>query len=398
MGGSDNSDNGLRATPVQPNPPQLPPAPKAPWMEMLPTSLGEDWCSLLGDLGLVGISGRGTSEGGVAGAVTSEDAAPAKASDCDVVVGGQSFKAHRAVLAAAVPSLRPTLGMQARVDPGEDTSASVNAVSGAFDLNGNGGNDRVKLVVEDRVITTTALSGTTISTTSTNTTAATFSHVLLFIYSGDPQIPRTSTEEHIAAAGKFFLDKPLDEYLMADVEFKVQGRRFLAHRAFLTSRSAVFSTMLCGQFNNEGVVDIAECSAESFRCLLEYLYTDHTDIQSNDMCELLALGIRYEVPRLVALCELYLSMALAEQTKDTITKADVDVLDLLVWSQEMGAHQLTKFLKHFVCTNYQPLMQRYGEEGFATLGEELHAYVEANQVTREAERRCVPLSRNQFLS
>ena len=151
MGGSDNSDNGLRATPVQPNPPQLPPAPKAPWMEMLPTSLGEDWCSLLGDLGLVGISGRGTSEGGVAGAVTSEDAAPAKASDCDVVVGGQSFKAHRAVLAAAVPSLRPTLGMQARVDPGEDTSASVNAVSGAFDLNGNGGNDRVKLVVEDRV-------------------------------------------------------------------------------------------------------------------------------------------------------------------------------------------------------------------------------------------------------
>ena len=216
--------------------------------------------------------------------------------------------------------------------------------------------------------------------------------------------PCRTTRNHLNSsqlplqAGKLFLDKPLDEYRMADVEFKVQGRRFLAHRAFLTSRSAVFSTMLCGQFNNEGVVDIAECSAESVRCLLEYLYTDHTNIQSNDMCELLALGIRYEVPRLVALCELYLSMALAEQTKDTITKADVDVLDLLVWSQEMGAHQLTKFLKHFVCTNYQPLMQRYGEEGFTTLGEELHAYVEANQVTREAERRCVPLSRNQFLS
>ena len=199
MGGSDNSDNGLRATPVQPNPPQLPPAPKAPWMEMLPTSLGEDWCSLLGDLGLVSISGRGTSEGGGAGAVASEDAPLAKASDCDVVVGCQSFKAHRAVLAAAVPSLRPTLGMQARVDPGEDASASVNSVSGAFDLNGNGGNDRVKLVVADRVSTTTALSGTTISTTSTNATAATFSHVLLFVYSGDPQMPSTSTEEHIAA-------------------------------------------------------------------------------------------------------------------------------------------------------------------------------------------------------
>ena len=114
-------------------------------------------------------------------------------------------------------------------------------------------------------------------------------------------------------AGKLFLDKTLDEYGMADIEFEVQGRRFLAHRAFLTSRSTVFSTMLCGRFNNAGVVDIADCSAESFRCLLEYLYTDHTDIQSNDMCELLALGTRYEVPRLVGLCELYLSIALAEQ-------------------------------------------------------------------------------------
>lgn len=54
----------------------------------------------------------------------------------------------------------------------------------------------------------------------------------------------------------------------------------------------------------------------------------------------------------------------------------------------MGAHQLTAFLKHFVCTNYQPLMQRYGEDGFATLGQELRAYVEANQVTRGYRHSC----------
>ena len=169
---------------------------------MLPTSLGEDWRSLMGDLTMAGMAGGDAGAEGATGAVASEDAAPAKASDCDVVVGGQIFKAHRAVLASTVPALRPTLGMKGRVDAGTDAGASVEAVSGAFNLNRNRGSDGVKLVVADSISTTTALNGTTISTTSTKITASTFGHVLSFVYSGDPRIPSTSTEEHVAAVSE----------------------------------------------------------------------------------------------------------------------------------------------------------------------------------------------------
>merc|ERR1711977_561875 len=74
-----------------------------------------------------------------------------------------------------------------------------------------------------------------------------------------------------------------------------------------------------------------------------------------------------------------MGIALSEQTKDSIVEADVDILELLKFAQDMQAARLVKFLKHFVCTNYQPLIRRHGEEGFSALGEELSAYVTENQ-------------------
>lgn len=426
-------------SPAKAGPPALPPAPKAPNMEMMGTQLGADWQSLLGNMS----GGQG-------------DGTPSRASDLTLMVDGESFPVHSAILGAAVPALRPVLSVEKTMaedfntssgfSPNSSPKSSLNsspnstaslsvasAVADAFSMDKGAG----KLTVASTITTKSAVSSTSVSATTTAITARTFGQLLCFVYGGDPQLPTSPSADEVTAlrdlaramgldelvswcdnlgagqvedgfamsnllnpsiatfvadrsgreAGRLFLDRHQENGL-ADVEFEVRGRHFLAHRAFLCSRSPVFSTMLCGGFA-EGTaagaggglvqVQVEDCSAESFRCLLEYIYTDHTDVESADMCELLAMASRYEVPRLVGLCELHLSIAIAEQTKDTIIDAEVDILDLLKWAEEMEATRLVLFLRHFVCTNYGPLMSRYGQEGFDALSDELKEHIALHQ-------------------
>jgi hypothetical protein len=47
-------------------------------------------------------------------------------------------------------------------------------------------------------------------------------------------------------------------------------------------------------------------------------------------------------------------------TKDEITKANIDVIELLLAAQQHNAQQLAKFCLHFIATNYGPMKQRPG--------------------------------------
>ena len=175
-------------------------------MYMPSTSLGDDWLRLLGDM-----SGGDGATGAGAGGATGEAAAPAIAPDLNVLVDGRLFPAHRTVLAAAVPALRPVLGIGGGEEEEEKgasgTAASVrDAVAAAFHLrpppascsDGEAGGVPT-LVVGDKITLVTELTPTTSTTTTTAITASAFQHVLMYAYSGDPRLPKTASPEDIAA-------------------------------------------------------------------------------------------------------------------------------------------------------------------------------------------------------
>lgn len=65
---------------------------------------------------------------------------------------------------------------------------------------------------------------------------------------------------------------------------------------------------------------------EAFLAFLEYLYTDHAPIEEGDSVGILELSNRYVMPRLMSLCELYISKEVERVTAASIAQADVDVI------------------------------------------------------------------------
>jgi hypothetical protein len=56
------------------------------------------------------------------------------------------------------------------------------------------------------------------------------------------------------------------------------------------------------------------------------LYTDHSPIEEGDSLGILELSNKYVLPRLMALCELYISKKVEKATVRSIADADVDVV------------------------------------------------------------------------
>eukprot|EP01087_Luapelamoeba_hula_P022770 TRINITY_DN8241_c0_g1_i1.p1 TRINITY_DN8241_c0_g1~~TRINITY_DN8241_c0_g1_i1.p1 ORF type:complete len:756 (+),score=147.38 TRINITY_DN8241_c0_g1_i1:39-2306(+) len=160
-----------------------------------------------------------------------------------------------------------------------------------------------------------------------------------------------------------FFDKPL----FSDVTFVIEGeegqrpRRVHAHKAILHARCSVLATMFSSHFSegklSEGT--ISDSSAECFLPFLEYVYTDHAPIaESGDSVGIMILANKYGLPRLVTLCELYISKEIEAATRQDIVKADIDVVGLLLTSQAHNADQLSQFCLHFLSSNYQPMSKR----------------------------------------
>ena len=178
---------------------------------------------------------------------------------------------------------------------------------------------------------------------------------------------------------KLFFNKSL----LSDVSFKVEEGSIKAHKALVTSRCDVISTMFNGRFaeSSHKEITIGDTSLPALLAYLEYLYTDHSPIESSDAVGILELANRFGTPRLVALCELYISKMVEKATAISVDKADIDVIGLLQFAQKCGANQLAAFCLHFISVNYGPMSKR---SEWANLEGENLKYVE--------EHRWPPLS------
>ena len=69
---------------------------------------------------------------------------------------------------------------------------------------------------------------------------------------------------------------------------------------------------------------------KTFLVFLEYLYTDHAPLEEENALEVLALANQYAVPRLMAMCELFISEEVERLMADNIDQEDLDVIGMLI--------------------------------------------------------------------
>ena len=77
-------------------------------------------------------------------------------------------------------------------------------------------------------------------------------------------------------------------------------------------------------------ITIPEIGLDTFLAFLEYLYTDHSPIEDSDSLGILELANQYVMPRLTALCELYISKHVERATSNSIAQADVDIIGNII--------------------------------------------------------------------
>ncbi|XP_046584569.1 rho-related protein racA-like isoform X1 [Haliotis rubra] len=254
---------------------------------------------------------------------------------------------------------------------------------------------------------------------SADITAAIFTHVLEFLYTGTPRLPDDVSEQRLedltrvaeifklphlvticrnVLNGEAFLNHRITTFLnhetasnmkelyfnqpeAADVVFDIGGREVYAHKVVLTSRCDVMAAMFGGAFieaqqSGRCKVNIPNTTCECFLALLEYLYTDHAPIEGGDAVGILVLADEYCQPRLLNMCELYITKEVDRSCTKNIKKSKIDVIGLLLTSQLHNASQLSKWCLHFISTNYIAFSKR---PEFVMLKGDNRVHVEENR-------------------
>ncbi|KAJ8306845.1 hypothetical protein KUTeg_014929 [Tegillarca granosa] len=345
-------------------PPVMPPAGKAPWIEVETSVFANDWTKMLQE---------------------------PKYPDVTFIVQGQiNLSAHKIILCSASKFFnRNQLKQIESLENFSQEDLNSGRVEGISTVTESGNNKKTSLVT---------------ITLSADIKAKTFARVLQFLYSGIPQLPEDrdaeETEEEIQdlirvakifkmpqlrticenyLTDQEFLNPSIGTYLndetgkrmkelffnnpdLADVIFHVEGNELYGHRAVLCARSDVMAAMFSGCFSESKTdvteLKIPETTAECFLALLEYLYTDHAPIEESDSVGILILADEYCQPRLVNLCELYITKEVDRSVAKNIEKSEIDVIGLLLTTQMYNAKQLANWCLFFISSNYIAFQRR----------------------------------------
>lgn len=96
--------------------------------------------------------------------------------------------------------------------------------------------------------------------------------------------------------------------LHSDITFVVEGRKIHAHK-ILCMRCAFFNNMLTGEYmeSREAEIEIAELTYDTFSSLIEFLYSDHCEVNRSNGMELFQAADRFGIDRLKKVCECVLA-------------------------------------------------------------------------------------------
>jgi protein-L-isoaspartate(D-aspartate) O-methyltransferase len=99
----------------------------------------------------------------------------------------------------------------------------------------------------------------------------------------------------------------MEKETFSDVKFSVEDKIIPGHKFVLVAHSEHFRKMFAGSYkeSQDGVIKIYDCTTEVFDEILDFLYTGNVNITEENCFGILEQGNFFQLPRLIALCELF---------------------------------------------------------------------------------------------
>lgn len=187
----------------------------------------------------------------------------------------------------------------------------------------------------------------------------------------NPSIGTFLSDQSGAVVREDFLAQPL----LSDASVKLpDGECVPLHQCFVKTRSAEFRRLLAA--GSEVILKEESMTRQNVLAVLDMLYSDHAPVADCDVMSLLRCANKLGVPRLVSLCELYMSKAIERAVEQSIEKSKLDIVGVLNTAQENNADQLVAFCLQFIATNFRPMQKR---KEWANLSEANVRYLTENQ-------------------
>ncbi|EDO36553.1 predicted protein [Nematostella vectensis] len=341
-----------------PQPPIMPPAGQAPWIEVMTSTFADDWKKMV---------------------LGNDDSADVKFTFSG---NAPTLHAHQTILSAASPIFRELFLGSKKVNA---VPRKYQAIFSDISWSIAGNNfDSGKAKNSTELVEFQLCS---------DISCESFEKILQFLYTGLPgfseiedsdfvlDVKKTAAKFHLSwleqvCENKFgedvYLNPSIGTYLndetgaklkslffnksqLCDFRFRVDGQVVFAHKVVLMARCDVMAAMLGGRFKEgktENETPILDASLAAFLAVLEYIYTDHAPLETVDPLEVLVLADRFGLPRLVTLCELYITKRVDRMIQKKVADSTSDVINLLNMAQVYNADQLAQWCRHFIASNY----------------------------------------------
>eukprot|EP00732_Lithocolla_globosa_P001181 Lithocolla_globosa_v1_NODE_547_length_3768_cov_31.937248.p1 type:complete len:724 gc:universal NODE_547_length_3768_cov_31.937248:1499-3670(+) len=120
-------------------------------------------------------------------------------------------------------------------------------------------------------------------------------------------------------------------------------------------------------------IPIPNVTLRVFLAVLEYVYTSHGPLYNMDVLE---IASRFDLVRLMNLCELHVSKDIEAACTVGIERSEIDVISIFHRAKKANAKQLVTFCLQFISTNFGPFRAR---KEWSLLTKEEVAYFEEHQ-------------------
>lgn len=145
--------------------------------------------------------------------------------------------------------------------------------------------------------------------------------------------------------------KFVNNYELSDIQFRVEGRIYYAHKLVLITSSSKFRSMLNSKFceGSPPVLQINDIRYEIFDTVMKYLYKGSTDelcIDSSDILELMAAANFFQLDGLLHYCEIRCAELINPET----------IVSYYIHAKVYSAKHLLVFCEGFILQNLVDLL------------------------------------------
>ncbi|XP_078491060.1 actin-binding protein IPP-like [Ciona intestinalis] len=145
-----------------------------------------------------------------------------------------------------------------------------------------------------------------------------------------------------------FANKSRQDDRFNDIIIRVGEKNIPANKMVLSCYSKYFNTMFYTEMEEKykDAVEVHAVDAESVEKLVDFMYTGKININTNNVCDLLAVSDFLQIPSVRKLCIEYLLTTVTQQNCFTIQGL----------AERFTIPQLTEKFNNFVAKNYQQVV------------------------------------------